>query len=110
MIKGDLTITIRGDRCGVSGIESGPAVSQVDMAIVNKIRNLLTLNVQRTTSPPLFAAIGDAETDSTRKQCLVKALEAVDIPVVFEYITANQQNLIEMIQRLGRSRKRQRED
>ena len=40
----------------------------------------------------------------------MEALEAVDVPIVFEYITANENNLIELIQRLERSRKRQRED
>ena len=82
----------------------------VDAVIVRKIRYLLKLNVQRKTCPPLFAAIGNAGSEAKRKQCLVEALDAVDIPVVFEYITANQNNLIELIQRLGRSRKRQRED
>ena len=84
--------------------------SGIDTATVVKIRNLLTWNMQRKKCPPLFAAIGDAETDTKRKQCLVEAFEAVDVPVVFEYIIANENNLIEMIQRLGRSRKRQRED
>ena len=82
----------------------------VDNATAAKIRNLLKWNVQRKTCPPLFAAIGNAETDAERKRCLVGAMEAVDIPVVFEYITTNENNLIELIQRLGRSRKRQRED
>ena len=81
-----------------------------DEAIAAKIRNLLKWNVQRKTCPPLFAAIGNAETDAKRKQCLVDAFEAVDIPVVFEYITANGNNLITLIQRLGRCRKRQREE
>ena len=90
-------------------IEQG-AVEGIDAAIVTKIRNLLKLNVQRKTCPPLFAAISNAETDVERKRCLVEAFDAVDIQVVFEYITANQNNLIELIQRLGRSRKRQRED
>ena len=85
-------------------------VRGVDPAIGAKIRNLLKLNVQRKTCPPLFVAIGNAETDEKRKQCLVEAFHAVDIPVVFEYVTANQNNLIELIQRLGRSRKRQREN
>ena len=75
----------------------------IDAAMAAKIRYLLELNVQRKTCPPLFAAIRDADTDTERKQCLVEALETVDIPVVFEYITANQNNLIELIQRLGRS-------
>ena len=75
-----------------------------------KIRNLLKWNSQRRTCPPLFAAIDKAETDNQRQQCLVDAFEAVDIPVLFEYTTANENNLIELIQRLGRSRKRQRED
>ena len=82
----------------------------IEPANVAKIRNLLKLNVRRTTTAPLFAAIGDAESDAKRKQCLVEAFEAVDIPLAFEYITTNQHNLIELIQRLGRSRKRQRED
>ena len=94
-------LDLRGEHGTVSGVE---AVMEA------KIRNLLKWNVQRTTCPPLFAAIGHAETDGTRKQCLVEALEAVDIPVVFEYITANQNNLIGLIQRLGRCRKRQRKD
>ena len=81
-----------------------------DAAIAEAIQNLLNLNVQRKFCPPLFAAIGDAGTDSERKQCLVEALEAVDIPVVFEYISANENNIIALIQRLGRSRKRRRED
>ena len=34
--------------------------------------------------------------------CLIKAFEAVDNPVLFEYLTANADNLIELIQRLGR--------
>ena len=72
-------------------------------AIVTKIRDLLKWNVQRRTCPPLFAAIGNAETDAMRKHCLVKAFEAVDIPVFFEYITAKENNLIALIQRLGRS-------
>ena len=84
--------------------------SGLDAANVAKIRNLLKWNVQRRTCSPLFAAIGSAETDATRRQCLVEAFETVDIPVVFEYITTNQNNLIALIQRLGRSRKRQRED
>ena len=88
----------------------GFSTTAVDAEIENKIRYLLKLNVQRQTCPPLFEAIGMAETDANRKQCLVKAFEAVDIPVVVEYITANQSNMIELIQRLGRSRKRERED
>ena len=79
-------------------------VRDVDAQNEVMIRNLLKWNVQRKTCPPLFAAIGNAGTDAKRKQCLVKAFEAVDIPVVFEYITANQDNLIELIQRLGRQR------
>ena len=98
---GRLELILNGDR----GIIEG-----TDAATVAKIRTLLKLNVQRSTCPPLFAAIGNAETDATCKQCLVKAFEAVDIPVVFEYFTANQNNMIERVQRLGRSRKRQRED
>ena len=82
----------------------------IDTATVVKIRNLLKWNRQRQACPPLFASIDNAETDATRKQCLVEALEAVDTPVLFEYITANENNLIELIQRLGRSRKRQRDD
>ena len=82
----------------------------VDEAVAAKLRNMLKLNVQRTTCPPLFAAISNAETDAERKQCLVEAFDTVDIPVVFEYITANKNNLISLIQRLGRSRKRQREE
>ena len=85
-------------------------VGDIDPAIAAKICNLLKWNVQRKTCPPLFAAIGNAETDDKRKECLVEAFAAVDFPVVFEYITSNQNNLIELIQRLGRSRKRQRED
>ena len=80
----------------------------IDAAIVAKIRNLLKWNKQRMNCPPLFAAIGTAETDVKRRQCLVEAFDAVDIPVVFEYITANENNMIELIQRLGRSRKRER--
>ena len=72
--------------------------SGFDSAILAKVENLLKWNVQRRTCPPLFAAIGSAETDASRKQCLVEALEAVDIPVVFEYIMANENNLIELIQ------------
>ena len=48
--------------------------------IVIKIRNLLRWNVQRKTCPPLFAAIDTAATDAVRKQCLVAACKAVDIP------------------------------
>ena len=92
---------IDGDRSPLTGVEAVAAA---------KIRNLLKWNVQRTTSPPLFAAIGNAETDAERKQCLMEALKAVDIPVLFEYISANENNLIALIQRLGRSRKRHRED
>ena len=87
------------------GIHGHGHADGVDGAIATKIRNLLTCNVQRKTCPPLFAAIGSVETDIQRKYCLVEAFEAVDIPVAFEYITANQDNLIELIQRLGRSRK-----
>ena len=76
----------------------------VDEAIVTQIRNLLKWNVQRTTCHPLFAALSNAETDARRQQCLVEALEAIDIPVVFEYLTTNQSNMIELIQRLGRER------
>ena len=79
-------------------------------AMETKIRNLLKWNTQRKTCPPLFAAIGHADTDVDRKECLVKAFGAVDIPIVFEYITANENELIELIQRLGRSQKRLRED
>ena len=79
------------------GNTSGP-----DTAIAAKIRNLLKLNVQRKTCPPLFAAIGNAETDATRKQCLLEALNAVDLPVLYEFISVNQGNMIELIQRLGR--------
>ena len=82
----------------------------VEAVIIAKVRNLLKWNVQRKNCPPLFAAIGNAETDAERKQCVVKAFEAVDIPVVFEYVIANQNNMIALIQRLGRSRKRQREE
>ena len=94
-------LDLRGEHVDTVGIEA---------ALVRKISNLLKWNNQRKTCPPLFASIGNAETDAERKQCLVDAFEAVDIPVVFEYITANQNNMIELIQRLGRSRKRQRED
>ena len=94
-------LELRGDQGEASGI---------DTAIVTKIRNLLKWNVQRKTCPPLFAAIGNAETDAERKQCLMEALNAVDIPVLFEYMTTNENNLIALIQRVGRSRKRQRED
>ena len=93
-------VSLHGDRGEGSGL---------DTAIEAKIRNLLKLNVQRKTCPPLFAAIGNAETDAKRKQCLVEAFDAVDIPVVFEYITANENNMMSLIQRLGRSCKRQRE-
>ena len=95
----DYMISLPGARGGVANGANEDAM--------NNIRNLLALNGQRQTCPPLFAAIGAAETDTTRKQRLVEALEAVDIPVVFEYVTANQNNLIELIQRLGRNRKRQ---
>ena len=94
-------IDLEGDRGRASGVEA---------TITAKIRNLLKWNVQRKTCPPLFAAIGNAETDAKRKQCLVDAFEAVDLPVVFEHLTANENNMIELIQRLGRSRKRHRED
>ena len=80
-----------------------------DEALAARIRNMLKWNVQRKTCPPLFAAIENAETDAERKQCLVKAFEAVDIPVLFECMTTNQGNMITLVQRLGRSRKRQRE-
>ena len=60
-----------------------------EAAIEAEIRNLLKWNVQRQICPSLFVAIGDAETDATRKQCLVEAFEAVDIPVLFECITVN---------------------
>ena len=92
------------------GQDSAVRSAPVDAAIAAKIRNLLTWNVQRKTCPPLFAAIGNAETDAKRKQCLVAAFKTVDIPVLFEYMTANQGNLIELIQRLGRSHKRHYED
>ena len=93
--------SVRIDLHGDVGEASG-----IDTTVVAKIRK----NVQRQTCPPLFAAFGSADTDSKRKQCLVEALEAIDILVVFDYITANQNNLIALIQRMGRTRKRQRED
>ena len=74
----------------------------MDAATEANIRNLLKWNVQRKSSPPVFAAIGNAETDVRRMRCLVKAIEAFDNPVLFEYLTANEDNLIELIQRLGR--------
>ena len=95
---------------GLHFIVEHSTASNIDAEIETKIRNLLKWNVQRKTCPPLFAAIGSAQTDAKRQQCLVDALVAVDIPVVFEYITANQNNLIELIQSLGRSHKRQREN
>ena len=101
LVADGVRVDLRGDFGETSGIDTATEI---------KIRNLLKWNVQRTTCPPLFAAIGNAESDAKRKQSLVKAFEAVDIPVVFEYIMANENNLIELIQRLGRSRKRQRED
>ena len=88
----------------------GGTAKGIEPTVVAKIRNLLKLNVQRKTCPRKFAAIGKARSDAERKQRMVKAFKAVDIPVVFEYITANQSNLIALIQRLGRSRKRNRED
>ena len=62
---------------------SGP-----DTAVVAKIRNWPKWNVQRKTCPPLFAAIGSSDTDATRKQCLVEAFEAVDLPIVLSTLWA----------------------
>ena len=92
------------DECqlDLNGEEGTACDLLVDAAVVAKIRNLLKWNVQRKTSPPLFAAIGRAGTDAKRKECLVEALEVVDTPVLFEYITANENNLIELMKRLGR--------
>ena len=94
-------LDLNGDQGTVKGI---------DGLIENKIRNFLKWNVQRKICPSLFAAIDKQRTDAMRKQCLVKAFEAVDIPVAFEYMSTNQNNMIALIQRLGRSRKRPRED
>ena len=76
---------------------------------MSKIRDLLQLNVQRKTCLLLIAAADNAVTDARRKQCL-EAFEAVDLSVVFESIRSNHYNVISSIQRLRRSRKRQRED
>ena len=104
----------RGEECelGLDGhlVHINSLVAGIDAVLVTKIRNWLTWNRQRMTCPPLFAAIGNAETDAARKQCLVEAFAAVGIPVVFEYITANQNNLIALIQRLGRSSESQNGD
>ena len=54
--------------------------------------------------------MGKAETDAKRNYYLVKIVEAVDIPIVFEYISTNQSSMMELIQRLGSCRKRQRQD
>ena len=85
-------------------------VNGLDAAMESKIRNRLKWNVQRTTCPPLFAAIDNAETGAERKQRMVEAFEAVDVPILFENVLANKSNLIALIQRLGRDRKRKRED
>ena len=73
-------------------------------AMTDEIYNLLQLNVQRATFPPLFAAIGNAETDAECIECLMRAFEAVDLPLLFENMTANKSNIIKLIQQLGRER------
>ena len=82
--------------------ENGQA-SGLDTTTMADIRLLLGLNVQRKTYGPLFAAIGVAETDAARRQCLVKAFLAAACPLTFECIRSNQCNLISLIQQLGRS-------
>ena len=93
------SIDLQGDR----GVSEG-----VDATAMQDIRRLLGVNVQRKTCGPLFAAIGDAQTDEARKRCMVKAFSEVACPILFEYISSNQYNLIVLIQQLGRSRKRKR--
>ena len=88
-------LDLHGDQGTVMGIGA---------AIENKIRNMLKCNVQRRTCAPLFAAIG--KTNSKRKRCLVEAFGAADIPVVFEYITTNENNLISLIQQPQASERR----
>ena len=103
-------LCLYGAQCALNFRGAEGTAEGVNAATVAKIRNLLKCNVQRKNCPPLFAAIGTAETDATRKQCLVEAMDAVDIPVLFEYISTNQSNIIALIQKLGRNRKRRRED
>ena len=74
-----------------------------DTEIVARIRLFLDLNAERRKHRPLFAAIGDAETDVARRQGLVEAFETVSIPVAFAYIRSNPYNLITLIQELGQS-------
>ena len=87
-------VDLHGDR----GIALG-----LDAAIMAEIRHFLELNVQRKTCSPLFAAIGDAETDRARREGLVEAFSAAGCPLTFECIRSNDYNLISLIQQLGRS-------
>ena len=63
----------------------------------------MKLNFQRRTSLPLFAAIGNANTDAKLKQCMVEAFESVDLSMLFEHITTHKNNLISLIHQLGRN-------
>ena len=79
----------------------------IDTTTEAKIRFILGLNVQlkaeRRTCDPVFAAIGDVETDVAHRQCLVELFSAASCPLTFEYIRSNQYNLLSTIEQLGRN-------
>ena len=62
-----MTIDLGRDRDEVSGL---------DATVEADIRLVVGFNIQRRTCGPLFAAIGDATTDTARRQCLVQAFLA----------------------------------
>jgi hypothetical protein len=70
----------------------------LDPVWVKEVNRILESNVERRISAPLFAAIGEAGLDgSTRCERAVAALTARSIPILFEHILCNGNDLQDLL-------------